>query len=162
MALTVNGMDAIIRPVDEQPLPFVDLVGLARLRIAERQRHALAERGFDPFRRGDGAWVRILAEGPLTIGEVAAVIGQSRQNATRIADSLEQRGYVQRILDDGDRRRVVLQLTPLGHGYAEAFTEVVEELEREVAALVDQADLYRAHRVLGTIVDALPARSADE
>ena len=162
MALTVNGMYVIIRPMNGQPLPFVDLVALARLRIAERQRQALAVRGFDPFRRGDGAWVRILAEGPLTIGEVAAVIGQTPQNATRVADGLEQRGYVERILDDGDRRRVVLQLTPLGHGYAEAFTEVVEDLEREVAALVDHADLHGAHRVLGTIVDALAAGSAGD
>jgi DNA-binding MarR family transcriptional regulator len=148
--------------VNERPLPLVDLVGLARLRIAERQRQALAERGFEPFRRGDGAWVRILAEGPLTIGEVAAVIGQTPQNATRVADGLEQRGYVERILDDGDRRRVVLQLTPLGHGYADAFTEVVEELEQEVAALVDQADLHAAYRVLGTIIDGLPTHSANE
>jgi DNA-binding MarR family transcriptional regulator len=152
----------MIQPMDEKPFPFIDLVGLARLRIAERQRQALAVRGFDPFRRGDGAWVRILAEGPLTIGEVAAVIGQTPQNATRVADGLEQRGYVERILDDGDRRRVVLQLTSLGHGYAEAFTEVVEELERELAALVDQADLHGAYRVLGTIIDALPAGSVGD
>jgi DNA-binding MarR family transcriptional regulator len=151
----------MLRPMNERPLPFIDLVALARLRIAERQRQALAERGFDPFRRGDGAWVRILAEGPLTIGEVATMIGQTPQNGTRVADGLEQRGYVERILDNGDRRRVVLQLTPLGRGYAEAFTEVVDELEREVAALVDQADLHSAYRVLSTIIDALPAQSAN-
>lgn len=153
-------MYPIIGRVTENPISFVDLVGLARLRVAERQRQALAERGFEPFRRGDGAWVRILAEGPLTIGEVAAIIGQTPQNATRVADGLEQRGYVERILDGGDRRRVVLQLTPLGHGYAQAFTEVVEELEREIAALVDQADLHGAYRALGAIVDELPAPNA--
>ena len=79
-----------------EPESFNDLLAIARLRWLNRMRAALAERGFTTFRRGDGAWVRILGFEPQGLGEMAEFIGISRQAATKMADSLESRGYVER------------------------------------------------------------------
>jgi DNA-binding MarR family transcriptional regulator len=114
-------------------------------------RDGLAERGFEPFRPGDGAWVRILAAQPCTIGEVAELIGISRQAATKAADSLERRGYATRVLDGDDRRRVILVLTDLGAGYAGAIADVVSEIDADVVANVDPDDLDAAYRVLAAV-----------
>lgn|SRR5665213_792532 len=132
----------------EEPESFSDLLAIARLRWLNRMRAALAERGFTEFRRGDGAWVRILGAEPQGPGEVAEIIGISRQAATKMADSLERRGYVERGDDDADRRRVVLSLTDLGHRYEQAIIEVVDDLNETFRASVPPADLEAALRVL--------------
>ena len=132
----------------EEPESFSDLLAIARLRWLNRMRAALAERGFTEFRRGDGAWVRILGAEPQGPGEVAEIIGISRQAATKMADSLERRGYVERGDDDTDRRRVVLTLTDLGRRYEAAIVEVVARLDESFRADVPPADLEAALRVL--------------
>jgi DNA-binding MarR family transcriptional regulator len=127
---------------------FHDLLAIARLRWLARLRAGLAERGFTDFRRGDGAWVRILAEEPCGPAEIADAIGISRQAATKMADSLEQRGYVERHDDEHDRRRVVLHLTEKGRRYHDATVEVVTGLNESFRASVSAADLEAATRVL--------------
>ena len=135
-------------PAAREPESFHDLLALARLRRLNRMRAALAERGFTTFRRGDGAWVRILGHEPQGLGEMAEFIGISRQAATKMADSLERRGYVERKDDEADRRRVVLHLTDLGRGYEQAIIEVVDSLDESFRANVSPADLEAAFRVL--------------
>ena len=127
---------------------FYDLLAIARLRWLHWLRSALAERGFDDFRRGDGAWVRILGEEPRGPGELAEMIGISPQAMTKMADSLERRGYVERRDDDADRRRVVLHLTDRGREYQHAVTEIVANLDEKFRASVPPADLDAAFRVL--------------
>src|ERR1700690_2665579 len=116
-------------PVRAEPGSFHDLLAIARLRWLNRMRAELADRGFTTFRRGDGAWVRILGFEPQGLGEMAEFIGISRQAATKMADSLEQRGYVVRQDDEADRRRVVLHLTDAGRRYERAIIEVVDALD---------------------------------
>jgi DNA-binding MarR family transcriptional regulator len=137
----------IINVTDETE-SFNDLLAIARLRWLHRMRAALAERGFGDFRRGDGAWVRILGEQPCGLGEMAEIIGISPQAVTKMADSLERRGYVERRDDDADRRRVVLHLTARGRAYQEAVVEVVANLDDTFRASVEPADLEAAFRVL--------------
>src|SRR4029077_10064578 len=118
----------------EEPESFNDLLALARLRWLSGLRAELAGRGFTDFRRGDGAWVRILGNEPQGPGEIAELIGISPQAATKMADSLERRGYVERNDDEADRRRVVLHLTDLGHRYERAIIEVVDALDESFRA----------------------------
>jgi DNA-binding MarR family transcriptional regulator len=134
--------------MSDEPESFNGLLAVARLRWLNRMRARLAARGFTDFRRGDGAWIRILGAEPQGLGEIAEIIGVTRQAATKMADSLEQRGYVERRDDDADRRRVVLHLTDLGRRYEEAIVEVVDSLDEVFRASVSAADLDAAFRVL--------------
>lgn len=56
-------------------------------------------------------YVSKLSEPP-TVTEVANFIGYSRQNAKRIADTLQARGYVTIIKDKKDARALRIALTP--------------------------------------------------
>lgn len=56
-------------------------------------------------------YVSKLSEPP-TVTEVANFIGYSRQNAKRIADTLQERGYVTIIKDENDARALRISLTP--------------------------------------------------
>ena len=51
-------------------------------------------------------------EGGLTAGQLAAATGLSAGAMTTAIDRLERAGYVQRVRDEADRRRVLVQATP--------------------------------------------------
>ncbi|MFF0542471.1 MarR family winged helix-turn-helix transcriptional regulator [Nocardia thailandica] len=47
--------------------------------------------------------------GPMTPGELGARTGLTTGPATRLVDRLEQAGYVRRVPDSGDRRKVIVE-----------------------------------------------------
>jgi MarR family transcriptional repressor of emrRAB len=49
--------------------------------------------------------------------ELSSALGSSRTNATRIADELEKRGWIERQESDNDRRCLRLHLTPAGESF---------------------------------------------
>jgi DNA-binding MarR family transcriptional regulator len=50
---------------------------------------------------------------PLTAGQLAEVTGLTTGAVTTLLDRLEAAGYVRRVRDTADRRRVLVELTPL-------------------------------------------------
>jgi DNA-binding MarR family transcriptional regulator len=51
--------------------------------------------------------------GAVTAGELARASGLTTGAVTRLLDRLEHMGYAQRVRDSADRRRVLVELTPL-------------------------------------------------
>ncbi len=52
--------------------------------------------------------------GPLPMGRIAELLGTALPNLTGMTDRMEERGLVERTRDVGDRRVVMLSLTPQG------------------------------------------------
>jgi len=128
--------------------PFGDLVALARLSWVTEVTSRLERLGYAGFRRGDAAVMRVLWQGPLPVGRLAAVLGVTRQAGRKIADALEQRGYATTERDSRDTRQLNVTLTAVGRDYARAVITVTEELNREVAGRVSPAQLAAADTVL--------------
>ena len=62
--------------------------------------------------RTDGRCLDVIDQRPgLTAGELAVAVGLSPGAVTTALDRLEERGFVTRTRDPGDRRRVTLELT---------------------------------------------------
>jgi DNA-binding MarR family transcriptional regulator len=62
--------------------------------------------------RSDGRCLDVLEErGPITAGELAAATGLSPGAITSLVDRLEDQGFVRRVADPDDRRRVRIELT---------------------------------------------------
>lgn len=58
----------------------------------------------------DGKCLSVLREvGPITAGELAHLIGLTTGAVTGVIDRLEARGFVQRVADPHDRRRVIVE-----------------------------------------------------
>ena len=127
---------------------FGDLVALARLSWLGEMTSRLERLGYAGFRRGDSAVLRVLWQGPLTVGRLGAGLGVTRQAARKITDALEQRGYATTERDSRDTRQLNITLTPVGRDYARAVIAVTEELNREVAGRVSLAQLAAADAVL--------------
>lgn len=52
-------------------------------------------------------------DGAMTAGELAKASGLTTGAVTRLLDRIERMGYAQRVRDTADRRRVLVELTPL-------------------------------------------------
>lgn len=60
---------------------------------------------------------KLLENHSIQPSELSCALGSSRTNATRIADELEKRGWIERRESDNDRRCLHLQLTEKGHEF---------------------------------------------
>jgi DNA-binding MarR family transcriptional regulator len=67
----------------------------------------------------------------LTAGELAAESGLTTGAVTAVADRLERAGYARRVRDEGDRRKVKLEVTPEFYARAgEIWGPVAQDWER--------------------------------
>ena len=95
-----------------------------------------------------------LVDGPKSAGELSAGTGLSSAATTTLIDRLEGKGFVQRVRDSVDRRRVLVEMTPEGGERVSRFYgPIVEEgnvLFAEVAdeQLVQMRDWLVAAREL--------------
>jgi DNA-binding MarR family transcriptional regulator len=128
--------------------PFGDLLALARQSWVGQMEIRLAASGHPGYRRTDAAATRLLRRGPAALGRLGTVLGVTRQAARKVADGLQQRGYVTISRDPKDTRQLNVALTPAGLAYADAVIAVIDQLNREVSERVDPAQLAAADAVL--------------
>ncbi|MGH7765231.1 MAG: MarR family winged helix-turn-helix transcriptional regulator [Candidatus Dormibacteraceae bacterium] len=87
--------------------------------------------------------LRRLRDGPLSAGEVAASLEISAPTLTRQLAKLEKRGFINRAVDAGDRRRVLVNLTADGRrvlsGYRVFFGSPLARAAREMTTAQRQA-----------------------
>jgi DNA-binding MarR family transcriptional regulator len=132
--------------------PFGDMLALARQSWLGELSSRLTGRGYDGYRRSDAGALRRLSYGPASVGQLGALLGVTRQAARKVADGLQQRGYVTTGRNPRDARQVDIALTPAGRDYARAVTDVIAELNAEVAKRTDPAQLDAADAVLRAIL----------
>jgi DNA-binding MarR family transcriptional regulator len=134
------------------PYPFGDLLALARQSWLNAMATRLAGRDYPEYRRTDAAAVRLLGRGPAAIGRLGQGLGVTRQAARKVAESLVQRGFAAITRDAADSRQLNVSLTPAGAEYARALTEVIAELNREVAVRATPEQLKATDSVLRAIL----------
>ena len=71
---------------------------------------------------------------PMTAGALGAAVELSSPAVTALVDRLERVGHVERVRDEHDRRRVVLEMTPSAMA---AGGEFFGGLQRDLAAAMD-------------------------
>lgn len=100
-----------------------------------------------------------LADGPKTAGALSAGTGLSSAATTTLIDRLERKGFVQRVRDPGDRRRVLVEMTPDGAARVGSFygrlvedgnslfkditDEELEKMQAWLKAAREQTDRHR-------------------
>lgn len=129
---------------------------LARLILARAERRHRAATAGERLTTPQHLALTALSAGPLGTSELAARTGVAVSTATRMIQGLERLGYVRPAkVDEGDRRRRFVELTPLGRRtLAEGDEAIRARLRRLLAPLTpEQRDLIlEATRV---VTDAL-------
>jgi DNA-binding MarR family transcriptional regulator len=83
--------------------------------------------------RTDGRCVDIIdREGPITAGKLAERAALTTAGVTIVLDRLEKAGYARRVRDERDRRRVLVEVTPLVRERSSQIWGPVEQFEREL------------------------------
>ena len=134
------------------PYRFGDLLALARQSWITQMAEELHAMGYDDYRRSDAAAVRQLLRGPMSIGRLGAALGVTRQAARKVADGLENRGFVAFARDREDGRQVKVSLSGDGEIYAGAVSTVIDRLNRDLASRVEPSDLAAADSVLRAVL----------
>lgn len=140
------------------------LLRLARRAYGSAVRAALAESGFDDMPRNGAYLLARVHDGRYAVADLTRGLGISKQAVSQLVDTMVTRGYIERRLDDDDRRRMQLTLTPRGEAAAtvswQAATRTDEELERRLSA--EGVDALRAGLIaLCEIADDQPLPETD-
>jgi DNA-binding MarR family transcriptional regulator len=69
-----------------------------------------------------------------TVSELGAAVGARPTTLTGVLDRLERRGHITRTPRPGDRRAVLIELTPSGWVAAATITQAIVDLERRALA----------------------------
>lgn len=94
-----------------------------------------------------------LVDGPKSAGEISVGTGLSSAATTDLIDRLERKGFVRRVRDDADRRRVLVEMTAegrdrVGRFYGplvqEGVTLLADFSEEELARMRDWLVAARA------------------
>jgi len=122
--------------------------------------------------RTDGRCIDIVERlGRVTAGTLAAESGLTTGAVTALVDRLEAAGYLQRVRDTGDRRRVFIELTPLMkeltkklfYNMEGMYRAVLERMTPEDAAIIAfflEAGTYINRQRVRLMREHLPGRKA--
>jgi DNA-binding MarR family transcriptional regulator len=90
--------------------------------------------------RTDGRCLDVIDQhGAMTAGELATATGLSPGAITNILDRMEHAGYLKRVRDPGDRRKITVQLTPeASKRLMEIFGPIMCWSEAELSRYTDE------------------------
>ncbi|GAA2250398.1 MULTISPECIES: MarR family winged helix-turn-helix transcriptional regulator [Kitasatospora] len=83
-----------------------------------------------------------------TVSELGAAAGTRPTTLTGVLDRLERRGHITRGTRAGDRRSVLIELTPSGHLAADLIRQTLTDLERRALVGLSPAEVAGFHTVL--------------
>jgi DNA-binding MarR family transcriptional regulator len=128
------------------------LLGDARRTYGTAIRRALLRAGFDDMPRAGARIVGPIARGGVAIRDVVADRGFSKQAASQLIDTLVTRGYVERVPDEADRRRMTVVLTERGQAAAHTIRIAVEGVDAALEREVGAETLSHVRAALATLV----------
>src|SRR5436190_8056256 len=100
----------------------------------------------------------VQAQEPLTAGQIAQLSGLSTGAVTGVIDRLERAGYVRRVRDPHDRRKVLVEVTPQNsEKFAHLFEGALETVETVLSQFTpEERDLLERYNKL--TIDVFRAR----
>ena len=107
-----------------------------------------------------GLWtIDAVAQGGRTAGELAVQLGASKQAMSQLVELLATRGYLERVPDGRDRRRISLSLTRRGRAAAATIARACERVEAQAREEVGAEALEQARAALAALAGPSPSAS---
>lgn len=94
----------------------------------------------------------MLSGGSMTIGQISRALGIAKPNITPLLDSLKERGLLERVRSERDRRIVNVELLPAGEEMAQSIRESIAEQVAEWPAGIGAGDAKRLNNALATLI----------
>jgi DNA-binding MarR family transcriptional regulator len=126
----------------------------ARTTYGSAMRRALLRAGYDDIPK-NGLYViggLALGAGGVPLGQLVKELGVSKQGAGQLVDTLVLRGYLERTVDDEDRRKLTVNLTARGRAAASVQAEAREKIDNELIARAGANDVRRMRKTLAILI----------
>jgi len=136
--------DNIVTPV---------LLRTARETYRQAIRAALAEAGFEDVPRNGAYVVGSIVNHGVPQDEIIHQLRVSKQAASQLIDMLVVRGYLERVPDASDRRRMTLRATDRGRAAGAAVRAGVESVDSELAKRLSPEDLATLRSGLVVLIE---------
>lgn len=119
-----------------ETLPLGRLFAMALNTLLEPLHERLARAGFDDARPAYAFVLLALKPAPLTSQEIAALLGITKQAASKLVAAMEDAGYILRRNDPNDARAKRLDVAPRGRRCLQAAEHIYAELEADWARIL--------------------------
>jgi DNA-binding MarR family transcriptional regulator len=136
----------------DQLIPLARLLAMAYRDLIEKLHARLRERGWEDVRPAFGFVLLAARDTTVTITEIAALMGTTKQAASKLAAAMSDAGYLVMGADSDDGRQRPLRLSPQGAELLADVEEIYRELEAEWAEVIGAAALKRLRHSLHTAV----------
>lgn len=118
----------------------------------------LARKGYPDVRPVHDFTMRAIASGADSASELGRRLSISKQSAAKTIAVLQERKYVSVEADPDDARRNRLRVTPLGFEVMREGEAIFDDLRRQWAARIGEAELAALERHLAALVGTQPVR----
>jgi len=145
-------------------IPMPALLRHARFIYGAAMRQALAEAGYDDLPR-NGLYIiggLALDVVDIPLANLIRDLRMSKQAAGQLVDTLVMRGYLQRALDQSDRRRLTVTLTERGRAAAAVQAAARQRVDAALEAEVGPDNVAAARGVLTALIDMGMRRAAEK
>lgn len=140
---------------DLPEIPLPALLRHARTAYGLAMRKALEAAGYDDIPK-NGLYViggLALGAGDVPLAVLIRDLRISKQAAGQLVDTLVNRGYLARTVDDQDRRRLVVTLTERGRAAAAAQTVARERVDAQLLAKVGPECVAHTRTALAALTE---------
>jgi DNA-binding MarR family transcriptional regulator len=143
-----------IRSEGEPPRPDLAILLTAAGRaVADRLLDAMHAARLDEVRSNHGFVIRAIADGGLTLTQLATRLGTTKQAAQKVVDDMERRGLVERAPDQHDRRAKTIRLTKRGQKVRSTALAASKRMEADLRDELGNATVDAARQALEHFVD---------
>jgi DNA-binding MarR family transcriptional regulator len=140
-------------PDELRPTELVWLLRRTTRRCGVAVRRGLDEAGHTRLPQ-QGFWaLNALAEKDHTPGQLGERMQITKQAVSQLVDTLVGLGYVQRLADPGDGRRVVMTLTAYGRDAANVIADAIVRLRMKVGQIIGTDQVAVLERLLAAFSD---------
>jgi DNA-binding MarR family transcriptional regulator len=146
--------------IDEVAMPALLRAAWATYGTAVRE--ALAEAGCDDVPRNGSYVIVAIARTGAPLSQIIKELRVSKQAAGQLVDTLVLRGYLDRSVDSGDRRRLTVALTERGLAAASAMRSAVDRVDADLMARTGPDAVHQARLVLVALHGLGEGAEADE
>jgi DNA-binding MarR family transcriptional regulator len=129
--------------VSDPGVPLARLFAMAYRLLVDGLHERLADRGWRDVRPAFGFVLLALRAGPVSLRDLPAALGTSKQAVSKLVDAMVAAGYVERAPDPGDARAKRVQLSDRGQALLAAVDGIWGELEATWADALGETRLAR-------------------
>lgn len=136
------------RPISPDDIVLPALLRAARPAYGQAIRAALREAGFEDMPKNGAYVIGAISRAGAPLSDIIKGLGASKQAAGQLIDTLVSRGYLERAVDEDDRRRLTMTLTQRGRAAAAVTRKATEAVDAKLTKRAGEKAVADARKVL--------------